>query len=201
MVAHRVELLDQMRAHVDALDRVVVTSVLKAKREDGPFDLVVIDEAHHAAARTYVAILESYPDARVMGLTATPARLDGKPLAVSDRLLLQVMSEERPTGWADEPAEAGSRRIRSLGRDPWRVREIAGTVEFRRADASKLRVRRLDHQGVPVADHGGVASEHATPRASMGAAELAQPQSPSRAGSGSTGSVSPFHEKPLSRLA
>lgn len=80
--------------------------------------------------------------------------LDGKPLAVSDRLLLQVMSEERPTGWADEPAEAGSRRIRSLGRDPWRVREIAGTVEFRRADASKLRVRRLDHQGVPVADHG-----------------------------------------------
>jgi hypothetical protein len=29
----------------------------------------------------------------------------------------------------------------------------------------------------------------------------APPQSPSRAGSGSTGSVSPFHEKPLSRLA
>lgn len=94
VVAHRVELLDQMRAHVDALDRVVVTSVLKAKREDGPFDLVVIDEAHHAAARTYVAILESYPDARVMGLTATPARLDGKPLDMFDEILEGPPSEE-----------------------------------------------------------------------------------------------------------
>lgn len=80
--------------------------------------------------------------------------LDGQPIARSGRMLLQVMNEERPTGWASEPAEGGLKRIRSLGRDPWRVRRIAGSVEFRRADAASLRVRRLDLQGVPVADHG-----------------------------------------------
>jgi DNA repair protein RadD len=45
-----------------------------------PFDLVVIDEAHHARARTYQLIIAAYPDAVVLGLTATPARGDGRGL-------------------------------------------------------------------------------------------------------------------------
>lgn len=44
------------------------------------FDLVVIDEAHHATAAQYQAVLEAYPQARVVGLTATPYRLDGSGL-------------------------------------------------------------------------------------------------------------------------
>lgn len=43
-------------------------------------DLIVIDEAHRAAADTYRRILEAYPNARVVGLTATPERTDGKGL-------------------------------------------------------------------------------------------------------------------------
>ena len=39
--------------------------------------LVVIDEAHHATANTYRKILEAYPDAYQLGVTATPIRLDG----------------------------------------------------------------------------------------------------------------------------
>jgi superfamily II DNA or RNA helicase len=45
-----------------------------------PADLVVIDEAHHARARTYVRILEAYPAAKLIGLTATPCRGDGRGL-------------------------------------------------------------------------------------------------------------------------
>jgi superfamily II DNA or RNA helicase len=42
--------------------------------------LVIVDEAHHVRARTYRQILDAYPDARVIGLTATPCRSDGRGL-------------------------------------------------------------------------------------------------------------------------
>lgn len=89
--------------------------------------------------------------------------LDGRPISESGRMLLQVMNEERPTGWKTEPSEGGRRRILSLGRDPWQVRELEGTVELRRPDAAQLRVRRLDLQGVPVADHGDARSIRIAP--------------------------------------
>lgn len=41
-------------------------------------DLIVIDEAHHVRANMWVGILRSYPNARRLGLTATPCRSDGK---------------------------------------------------------------------------------------------------------------------------
>jgi DNA repair protein RadD len=43
-------------------------------------DLIIIDEAHHVAARTWRMILEAYPNARRIGLTATPCRSDGRGL-------------------------------------------------------------------------------------------------------------------------
>lgn len=45
-----------------------------------PADLVFIDEAHHARAQTYVEIRKAYPRAKIIGLTATPARGDGRGL-------------------------------------------------------------------------------------------------------------------------
>ncbi|PQD99901.1 helicase [Mycobacterium sp. EPG1] len=44
------------------------------------FDLVVIDEAHHAPAMTWRAILDHYPRARSVLLTATPQRRDGQQI-------------------------------------------------------------------------------------------------------------------------
>jgi DNA repair protein RadD len=42
--------------------------------------VVIIDEAHHARARTYQAVIDAYPDAIIIGLTATPVRGDGRGL-------------------------------------------------------------------------------------------------------------------------
>ena len=42
-----------------------------------PADILVIDEAHHARAETYQAVIDAYPGAIVIGLTATPCRRDG----------------------------------------------------------------------------------------------------------------------------
>lgn len=98
-VAHRRELVNQARARllaaglppesvgvVMASDRrarpgapVQVASVQTlARREMPAFDVAVIDEAHHAAGKSYRRILATAH--RTLGLTATPSRLDGQPL-------------------------------------------------------------------------------------------------------------------------
>lgn len=45
-----------------------------------PPNLVVVDEAHHATAGTWERVLQHYGDAFIIGLTATPQRLDGHGL-------------------------------------------------------------------------------------------------------------------------
>ena len=53
------------------------------------FDITITDEAHHAAAEVYQKIYRHYDKAHRLGLTATPARLDNKPLkGTFDHLVL-----------------------------------------------------------------------------------------------------------------
>lgn len=44
------------------------------------FQLLIVDEAHHAVAGTWSKVLASMPSAHVLGVTATPERLDGRGL-------------------------------------------------------------------------------------------------------------------------
>lgn len=48
-----------------------------------PFDLLIVDEAHHVVAGQYKIIIDNYPDAHLLGVTATPLRLDGVGLGKS----------------------------------------------------------------------------------------------------------------------
>lgn len=51
--------------------------------------LVVVDEAHHSCAATYQSILEQYPKAYILGVTATPGRSDGQGFKnIFDALIL-----------------------------------------------------------------------------------------------------------------
>jgi DNA repair protein RadD len=45
-----------------------------------PADLLIIDEGHHCPANTYTKIIAAYPNAALLGLTATPCRGDGRGL-------------------------------------------------------------------------------------------------------------------------
>jgi DNA repair protein RadD len=45
-----------------------------------PADLLIIDECHHTPANTYRKIIAEYPNAVLLGMTATPCRGDGRGL-------------------------------------------------------------------------------------------------------------------------
>lgn len=47
-----------------------------------PFNLIVLDEAHHAVAGQWQQLLQSQDGARLLGVTATPERLNGRGLGV-----------------------------------------------------------------------------------------------------------------------
>jgi DNA repair protein RadD len=105
-LAHRREIIDQTSRKLDAnaiyhgvilagrdkasrpMAQVQVASVMtfwsRGIRSNAmdmpPADVVILDEAHHARASTYQKILDAYPDAVVVGLTATPCRGDGRGL-------------------------------------------------------------------------------------------------------------------------
>ena len=66
--------------HVGTVQSVHARGIRRESMPMPPADLVVIDEAHHASAETYRAILDAYPAARVLGVTATPCRQDGRGL-------------------------------------------------------------------------------------------------------------------------
>jgi DNA repair protein RadD len=58
----------------------IVRRLDKMKAADADFDLIVIDEAHLSAAASYMKVLAAWPKARVLGVTGSPIRLDGKGL-------------------------------------------------------------------------------------------------------------------------
>ena len=54
--------------------------------------MIVIDEAHHALAKTYKGMWERFPKAKFLGLTATPCRLNGKGFTDLFDVLVQSWS-------------------------------------------------------------------------------------------------------------
>jgi DNA repair protein RadD len=85
-VAHRTELLDQAEeafANISIINpRQYITSIQKWNFSPWatPPDFIVIDEAHLSMAESYKKLAAMYPRAYILGLTATPYRLDGQGL-------------------------------------------------------------------------------------------------------------------------
>lgn len=99
ILAHRVELIAQISdsigerfgvrhgkiisgTNVDLSQTTQVASVQTLSRrlsryKELDFDFIIIDEAHHALADSYVKIIERFPGAYVLGVTATPYRMSG----------------------------------------------------------------------------------------------------------------------------
>jgi superfamily II DNA or RNA helicase len=74
---------------VASKDTLYARAVRSSRIELPPADLVVVDEAHHTPAKTYRDILIRYPEARILGLTATPCRGDGRGLGDDYNVLIE----------------------------------------------------------------------------------------------------------------
>lgn len=85
--------------------------------------------------------------------------LDDQPIATSNKMLLQVMSEENNYGWQNSaPDGNGLQTITELGGPPLVVKNLTGTVTLRRPDAATLRVTALDANGYAAGNAGNAAT-------------------------------------------
>lgn len=75
--------------------------------------------------------------------------LDDQPLATSRRMLLQVMTEEKASGFKSQDLGDRKHKIDAIGESPWLIRKLAGEVRLNRPDAAKLNVTALDQFGAP----------------------------------------------------
>ena len=99
VLAHRHTLIKQHKELLESLgvltDKVRVESVFTEANHLGEnkVDLIIIDEAHLSEAASYRKVCEYY-GCYVVGFTATPARLDGKPLTLFDTLVTGITATE-----------------------------------------------------------------------------------------------------------
>jgi superfamily II DNA or RNA helicase len=108
---------------------------------DRPPSLVVVDEMHHSAAPTWTKVIQAFPGAKVLGLTATPDRGDGK----SHDAIYDVTTVDLQIDWAWENA--------------WLVPAIGRTVKVANNDLRKVK------------QHGGDFDAHELARAISAAHE------------------------------
>lgn len=117
IVVHRRELVEQIRETLDTMlsspsstsdvttsllsdnSRIKVMSIQWLSKhyqemEESP-SLIVIDEAHHAVAKTYKEVMDTFSEAKKLGLTATPCRLTQRGFTDLFDVLLMSWSAKR----------------------------------------------------------------------------------------------------------
>jgi superfamily II DNA or RNA helicase len=115
------------------------------------FALVVVDEAHHATARSYRTILDHFANAKVLGVSATPERLDRVGLrtvfeSVAFRMGLRQGIEQ---GWLC-PLELRSVRVEPL--DLSGVRTVHGDLHAAELETELTRDAVLHEIARPLAE-------------------------------------------------
>ncbi len=71
--------------------------VMTVVKREIPFppSMLIIDEFHHGVSQTYLELIARFPAAKILGLTATPQRLDGKGLgSICEELILGPTVQE-----------------------------------------------------------------------------------------------------------
>lgn len=141
-VALQVEELGRSFYNSDAPSSVASVQTLASRlgtsSAPDPFDLLFLDEGHHAVAGQWVRVLEAMPNAKGLGMSATPERLDGKGLGKNaggpyDAMVMGPTVESLiAAGWLTRP------RIYSppCDIDFSRIRTEKG--DFKRGDAAAV---------------------------------------------------------------
>jgi superfamily II DNA or RNA helicase len=102
-----------------------------------PPQLIISDECHHAGAATWSKVFNKFPQANILGVTATPVRLDGKGLGRSSGGFFDSMVNGPTVAWLIEQGFLARPKIYAppVGADLSNLRKKYG--EFVTADAAE----------------------------------------------------------------
>lgn len=75
----------------------VQTMIRRIQKFKYHFDIIFIDEAHLSAAKTYMDIAAAFPNAKIIGITGTPGRLDDKGLGVESGCIYDYLINDMVT--------------------------------------------------------------------------------------------------------
>jgi len=153
--------MGQRRTEASMLPDVVVASVQSLSRPSRrerftreSFALVVIDEAHHATSASYRAIIEHFPGAKLLGVTATPDRGDGVGL----RAVFSSVAFEYSLRHAIADGYLVTLRQRAItvaSLDVSRVRTVAGDLHAGDLDKLFTTETMLHEVAVPLVEQAG----------------------------------------------
>jgi DNA repair protein RadD len=135
ILTHRIELVDQISTSLantgvehgfiaagypvrPARTYVANIQTLVRRLGDTPApDLIIIDEAHHARAATWESVIRHWPQAKLLGVTATPMRPSGEGLGtIFDKLIVGPSPLELIAGgWLVQPLVFGPETVDTSG--------------------------------------------------------------------------------------
>lgn len=119
-------------------------------------DLIIIDEAHHAVAGTWEKILNYYSSAKLLGVTATPMRLDGRGLKDFFNVLVtgpsvKKLTEEKFLVEArcfSIPQILDRKKLRKVGGD-FVAEEVVQTLEDLHVNGNAIKEYKKHCSGAP----------------------------------------------------
>ena len=177
IIAHRTELIEQISESLDRyrIPHGIIAGVFKDKRdlmlpvqvasvqtithptnrqlaEKFNASFIIIDEAHHAIANSYTRLWEFYPNAKKLGVTATPWRMDGRGFHGNFDVLLPSMSikEFMANGWLAPYQYYSVPLQNSLCKDINSIKEFGVDGDYKTSrleeivDTAKIRAQLLD---------------------------------------------------------
>ena len=124
----------------------VQTLVRRLEETPSP-DLIIIDEAHHAAAGSWGKILDHWPDALRLGVTATPARLDGRGLRDNFDLIVHgpTVSDLTAAGYLAPSKFYAPPQVADLSTIPTRAGDFASDATAAAMDKPSITGDAIDH--------------------------------------------------------
>lgn len=130
-------------------DLVSVASVqtLVRRLDRYEFDFLIPDEAHHAVSPTYQKVFAAFPQAHVLGVTATPIRTDGQGLnAVFDAMVCgPSIGELIREGYLVEPVYTGAEKLVELSSVRTRMGDFDQRELAKIMDRSEITGDAVDH--------------------------------------------------------
>lgn len=161
ILVHRTELIDQIDKELGSkydLDHGIIQAGTKeqtyypiqlasvqtlSRRLDSwgnrEFNFIIVDEAHHITAASYQKIIKSFPSANILGVTATPVRLNGEGFkgTFNELIVSPSVKDFINKGWLCQYD------YYSVARSSFIQKEIDGIKKYSHGDYSEKEMERV----------------------------------------------------------